>query len=1044
MDKYVLGLDLGVGSVGWAIVNKNAGIIIDKGVRIFSEANPAENVGRRSFRHIRRSLRRKEFRLYRTRRLLLEMGIIKTINFKPLNNPYLLRSIGLNKKLNDSELATAILHLMKRNGFRYDVADDEEGGTNRIDEEYLCQHQLRQLETTGSVRGINNKFHFKLYLKEFIKLLDTQGIEGTYREKLLDIFECRRHYSEGPGSATSPTKYGRFLSFGAEPINLIEKMRGKCSIYINELRAPKISPSAELFNFLNDLNNLKIQGKHISSEKKIEIFETYILGKGKITVKQLCDYIGESERNVDGFRIDTKNNPIITEFVSLKKIKDICKKNNVNEFLIESEDDWYLLDDVFEILTKTKIIEEREKELLGLNNKKLSPYIKIFSKISGVSQYHSLSFKALRTLIEEMFETSKNSQQVIKTLTNVGEQTTDLKLPKEIIMSPVTRKSVNQAFKIIKALTKKYGELDSVVIETTRSKNSKEEADSIKKAQAFRKEQKEKVLELIKDKSTKIDENVIEKVLLYLEQDCKSVYSGKSIDLEELLDKKDMFEIDHVIPYSVSFDNSRNNKVLVYANENQIKGQRTPHMAYMNRNEESKEWWSESEFEAFVRGQMSHGKISRKKAENLLFKGDITTSGVQEEFLNRNLNDTSYITSEVLRIIKNYYKNNKIATKVFAVNGATTSFVRKLVGLPKNRTYHCHHAVDASIIASFSQSKYMEAGLSNKLYDEETGEIFLNTDMEKIFLPIKEKISDQLLNKCPISDFKFSYKIDSKPNRSLSDQTLYGTRYIDGQLYAVKKYKNIYDKSGEKLAETLRSGKNIEQLLMYKNDVKTLYHLSKIVESYPDVKNPFAAYKNEHGDFIRKISRKGKNAPKIISIKYVEDKVNICMDLTNKYFPPKSGRGNPVKLQLSPYRMDLYVSTEGKYKFITIRYINVKFKNNSYQIDEKWYEDEKERKEIDRSYSFANSFYRGDLIKLKYADGKEIFEVFKTVNDDKTNKIENAYYGMDTVKYTDGKEKKFQNMLTIGNKIVGVKKYSTDILGNIFEVKDERLKLKWD
>ena len=168
------------------------------------------------------------------------------------------------------------------------------------------------------------------------------------------------------------------------------------------------------------------------------------------------------------------------------------------------------------------------------------------------------------------------------------------------------------------------------------------------------------------------------------------------------------------------------------------------------------------------------------------------------------------------------------------------------------------------------------------------------------------------------------------------------------------------------------------------------------------------------------------------------------MDLTNKYFPPKSGRGNPVKLQLSPYRMDLYVSTEGKYKFITIRYINVKFKNNSYQIDEKWYEDEKERKEIDRSYSFVNSFYRGDLIKLKYADGKEIFEVFKTVNNDKTNKIENSYYGMDTVKYADGKEKKFQNMLTIGNKIVGVKKYSTDILGNIFEVKDERLKLKWD
>ena len=285
MSKLVLGLDIGVASVGYGLVDKDNGEIIDKGVRLFSEADPTTNLDRRGFRHIRRSIRRKEFRLYRTRRILLKMGLINKIDFQPLNNPYLIRSKGQKEKLNNSELATAILHLMKRNGYRYDIADDEEeSGTKKIKQQYLCDHQLNIFETTGQVRGTDNKYHFSLYQKEFIDLLKKQNVQEPYYSQLIEVFTKRRHYSEGPGCATSPSIYGRFLSLNSEPINLIEKMRGHCSIYKDQLRAPKICPSAELFNFLNDLNNISIRGCHISSEKKQEIFEIYILGKGKITI----------------------------------------------------------------------------------------------------------------------------------------------------------------------------------------------------------------------------------------------------------------------------------------------------------------------------------------------------------------------------------------------------------------------------------------------------------------------------------------------------------------------------------------------------------------------------------------------------------------------------------------------------------------------------------------------------------------------------------------------------------------------------------------
>lgn len=1037
MDKkLVLGLDIGVGSVGWGIIEKDTGKIVDKGVRLFSEVDPENNAKRRDFRHTRRLIRRKEFRLYRTRRVLLRMGLIESIDFLPLNNPYEIRCKGLKEKLSNEELATAILHLMKRNGFRYDVADDEDSsGTKTIKEEYLCMHQLNELKENGKVRGTNNKYHFSLYEKEFLKLLDVQHIYGADREDLLKIFSVRRHFSEGPGSANSPSQYGRFLTLGAEPINLIEKMRGHCSIYPEELRAPKICPSAELHNFLNDLNNLKINGNHISTEKKNDIFETYILGKGKITIKQLEAFLGTSIRNIDGFRYNSKEEPIITEFKSLKKIKDVAKKASLQEFEINGMDDFYLLDKIFEILTNTKIVEERFnfiKDIIHDEN-----YARAFANITGVSDYHSLSLKAIYELNNEMFETSSNSQQIICTYEKKFDNK-ELKVSDDLIASPVVYKSVNQTFKIIKAIEKKYGVLESVVIEMAREKNSQEEKGGIKKAQKRRLEEKEKVLEILDGHyNDTITHELIEKILLYLEQDCKSIYSGKSIDLNSLLANPSGYEIDHIIPYSISLDDSRANKVLVYASENQKKGQKSPYQMF--NSDIPSDWWSFEDYESFVRNQ-----YKGRKVENLLNKEDINNSGVREEFIQRNLNDTRYITREVLNTLKSYYSANNKNTKIFVINGATTNHVRRMAGLVKDRSIYSHHAVDALIIASFTKSTYLNACLNKGLYDEETGEVYSLKDAKQIFGPVIDNVCTQLINFDPIKDYKFSYKIDTKANRSLSDQTLYGTRIINGELYAVKKYKNIYDDGGVKLANAIKENKGADKLLICKNDPNTFALLCKIIKCYPNEENPFLAYYKEHNEHIKKVSKASKKAPDIVSIKYIEDKVNVHLDLSNKYTNPKQNKGYPTKLQLSPYRMDLYKTKDGKFKFVTIRYVDVRFKNSKYSINNEWYESEKLRKGIDDSYQFVNSYYRGDLIERKYEDGSSKLEVFKTVNNDLKGIVELEYYGKETMKENNsGELKKFQYTQSFTKQTIEINKFSTDILGNLFRVNNEGLKLEW-
>ena len=110
-------------------------------------------------------------------------------------------------------------------------------------------------------------------------------------EQIINIVKRRRAYYEGPGSEKSPTPYGRFIEVDGQiqQIDLIEKMRGKCSIYPDQSRAPKLSVSAELFNLLNDLNNLSVSGEKLTVDEKTMLLKL-ANEKGNLTLKHPADY----------------------------------------------------------------------------------------------------------------------------------------------------------------------------------------------------------------------------------------------------------------------------------------------------------------------------------------------------------------------------------------------------------------------------------------------------------------------------------------------------------------------------------------------------------------------------------------------------------------------------------------------------------------------------------------------------------------------------------------------------------------------------------
>ena len=75
--NLTLGLDIGIASVGYGIIDENYNVIASD-VRLFSEGKPAENLIRRTMRGTRRRLRRTHHRLQRMKELLSQILNIHT------------------------------------------------------------------------------------------------------------------------------------------------------------------------------------------------------------------------------------------------------------------------------------------------------------------------------------------------------------------------------------------------------------------------------------------------------------------------------------------------------------------------------------------------------------------------------------------------------------------------------------------------------------------------------------------------------------------------------------------------------------------------------------------------------------------------------------------------------------------------------------------------------------------------------------------------------------------------------------------------------
>ena len=1119
MSDLVLGLDIGIGSVGVGILNKVTGEIIHKNSRIFPAAQAENNVVRRTNRQGRRLTRRKKHRRVRLNHLFEESGLITDFTKVSINlNPYQLRVKGLIDELSNEEMFIALKNMVKHRGISYldDASDDGNSSvgdyaqivkenSKQLETKTPGQIQLERYQTYGQLRGdftvekdgkkhrLINVFPTSAYRSEALRILQTQQefnpqITDEFVNRYLEILTGKRKYYHGPGNEKSRTDYGRYRTNGETLDNIFGILIGKCTFYPEEFRAAKASYTAQEFNLLNDLNNLTVptETKKLSKEQKNQIIN-YVKNEKAMGPAKLFKYIAKllscDVADIKGYRIDKSGKAEIHTFEAYRKMKTL-------ETLDIEQMDRETLDKLAYVLTlnteREGIQEALEHEFAdgSFSQKQVDELVQFRKANSSIfgKGWHNFSVKLMMELIPELYETSEEQMTI---LTRLGKQKTtsssnktkyiDEKLLTEEIYNPVVAKSIRQAIKIVNAAIKEYGDFDNIVIEMARETNEDDEKKAIQKIQKANKDEKDAaMLKAANQYNGKAElphsvfhghKQLATKIRLWHQQGERCLYTGKTISIHDLINNPNQFEVDHILPLSITFDDSLANKVLVYATANQEKGQRTPYQALDSMDDA----WSFRELKAFVRESKT---LSNKKKEYLLTEEDISKFDVRKKFIERNLVDTRYASRVVLNALQEHFRAHKIDTKVSVVRGQFTSQLRRHWGIEKTRdTYH-HHAVDALIIAASSQlnlwkkqKNTLVSYSEDQLLDIETGELISDDEYkESVFKAPYQHFVDTLKSKEFEDSILFSYQVDSKFNRKISDATIYATRQAKvgkdkaDETYVLGKIKDIYTQDGYDAFMKIYK-KDKSKFLMYRHDPQTFEKvIEPILENYPNKQmnekgkevpcNPFLKYKEEHG-YIRKYSKKG-NGPEIKSLKYYDSKLGNHIDIT-----PKDSNNKVVLQSLKPWRTDVYFNKNtGKYEILGLKYSDMQFEKGTgkYSISKEQYENIKVREGVDENSEFKFTLYKNDLLLLKDSEnGEQILLRFTSRNDTSKHYVELKPYNRQKFEGSEYLIKSLGTVVKGGRCIKGLAKSNisiykvrTDVLGNQHIIKNEGDKPKLD
>ena len=1084
--RYTLGLDIGIASVGWAVLENNIDgepIKIERlGVRIFDKAeHPKTGASlaepRREARGQRRTIRRKRHRKDRIKQLIQQNGIMTRVEMSEMfehsqfeTSVYELRVQALERTLTKQEFVRVLIHLAQRRGYKSnsksEEAKDKENGKvkSAISENKQCMEE-NGYRTIGEMLLNDDRFwecnpdgtkifvphnHLDDYrttversmVEDEIRLIFSQQralgvsyVTAEFEEAYLEIWGSQRNFDEGPGGK-SP--YGG---------NMIEKMLGHCTFEKDEPRAAKGSYSAEYFRLLQDVNHLRLvknngESSALTAEQK-QIYIDLVMKSAAASYAQLrkkLELSNDISFNMLRYGSDEIGKVERKKLGHMKFYHEMRKALNTVQKDAISTVSWEQRDEIARILLCYKSDDKRKAQLEKLDIPR--EFIPALLTLSTSKTAH-LSAKSLRKLIPYL-EKGMTYAEACKEV--YGEHKSSITKKNklslfdiELINNPVVRRAVSQTIRVINAVVREYGAPEVVRVELAREMGKPYDVRTqiTKKQEANAKKNEELRQQIKKIKGAEPTGQDIVKFKLFQDQNGVCLYSGQNLDITRLFEAG-YVDVDHIIPYSISFDDSYTNKVLVRSPENRQKGNRIPADYFKS---DPARW---QRFETLVNTRVHNWK----KKRNLL------TQALSEEqkngFKQRNLVDTQYIARVIYNLINDHLQfaetgkyDKKRRTQ--AVNGAITAHVRKRLGIQKIREDgDLHHAVDAAVVACVSPgmiqkvtqyTKHRECIRKTKegYLDTETGELMTREAYDAKYSPrfpapwerfrqeLEARMSDnpaEEIARLHLATYDSEEEIkpvfvSRKPERKTT-----GAAHEATIRSAKKPGGSISKKPLTSLSLNKKTGE-IEKYYAPESDRLLYEALKKRLEEFDgNAKEAFAKP-------FYKPKRDGTRGPLVKKVKLYEKKTITV--------PVNGGNADNGRM----IRVDVFYMEDDGYYYVPI-YITDVVKDelpNKAVVQKKLPEDWKEMDDRD----FLFSMYPNDLI---YVERKEVFELTapKGSSLDPTISKTKGFFYYRSFDSNTGSFKIYTHDSSYSKKSLGgktlscLKKYTVDVLGNYSEV----------
>jgi CRISPR-associated endonuclease Csn1 len=673
----ILGLDIGTNSIGWAVIEHTTatpselagtGKIIGSGARVFTapvedKTEAPKNQKRREKRGARRIISRRRLRRNDLQDILISAGLLpsdKEERAKLWNaiNPYLVRSKGLEEKLTLHEFGRALFHLNKRRGFKSNrKADRKEKDKDKgkvlgaIKEltENIARSGARTLgeylyKKGEAVRIRDQYTHRDMYEGEFNKLWIAQS---SFHPELTGELNIKTHKAI---FFQRPLKSQKHLIGFCELERKIWKMPDGRHIDKGPKRAAKSHPVAQRFRTLQDITNLKINGRPLSAEQTKAIM-TAINGKEKLSwdkVKKAAGLYKETKLNLE----ETGKKHIPGDYTYHRMSKELGKTwDGLNDIQREN-----LYTDIETIENEAALL----KRLTGAWGFSPDEADKL-AKVELEDGYAAHSLKAIKKLIPHMEAGLTYPSAKITAgyggASGASEGANFLPEPPQV-RNPVVQKALYETRKVVDAIIREFGKPDIIRVELARdAKLPKKVRDDIRKKNHDRRDENEGINEDLKKEfglanPTREDRD---KYRLWVECNRTSPYSGKAISEKQLFSPD--VQVEHILPWKRSLDNSYMNRTLCFQKENLEKGDRTP-------------------FEAWSHLEQKWGEIeARIEKLPLAKRRRFYMTEIPEGFLDSQLTDTRYITKEVCGYLE------ALGVKVQTNKGLFTSWLRYEWGL---------------------------------------------------------------------------------------------------------------------------------------------------------------------------------------------------------------------------------------------------------------------------------------------------------------------------------------------------------------------------